>query len=182
MVVDVNVVVVKEKFSRACRAFIIVGTCFPNFRASTVRTLNSFDFFTHVYFSNLNRYGMAVWGCWEARTYRCSQNTTLTPAVLSAKGMTKISIKSDKNTASDGIFLLCRRLAFISNCAISGWINAVIGPAPAQSAIRHVCINKPACVMMPCPNDSVRCRRNQKMQSKTNQETTWWIMLRRVET
>ena len=53
MVVDVNVVVVKEKFSRACRAFIIVGTCFPNFRASTVRTLNRFDFFTHVYFQIL---------------------------------------------------------------------------------------------------------------------------------
>ncbi len=56
----------------------------------------------------------------KARTYQCSQNTTLTPAALSAKGMTKISIKSDKNTALDGIFLLCRRLAFISNCAISG--------------------------------------------------------------
>ena len=60
MVVDVDVVAIKEEVGGACFALVIVGSCFFYLNASTMWAFNYFDTFTHVCFSN----SLVMCYCW----------------------------------------------------------------------------------------------------------------------
>ena len=63
MVVDVDVVAIKEEVGGACFALVIVGACFLHLCASAMWAFNYFDTFTHVCFSN----SLRVCSCWVCR-------------------------------------------------------------------------------------------------------------------
>jgi len=56
MVVDVDVVAIKEEVGGACFALVIVGACFLFLCASAMWAFNYFDTFTHVGIPILNAY------------------------------------------------------------------------------------------------------------------------------